>query len=57
MGGVALQLRFLYEFCPPDMGATGLCLVSAPPKRPCDDCRGLDTPLCEFDSDAADFLN
>jgi hypothetical protein len=39
------------------MGAACCGLVSASPERPSDDVRGLDTPLCEFDGDAADFLD
>jgi hypothetical protein len=50
--GLALQLRFLFDVSTPCHG-----LVSASPKRPRDNVRRLDTPLCELDGDAADFLD
>ena len=49
---LALQLRFRFDVSAPCHG-----LVSASPKRPRDDVRRLDTPLCELDGDAADFLD
>ena len=49
---LAIQLRFLFDVSTPSVG-----LVSASPKRPRDDFRRLDTPLCELDGDAADFLD
>jgi len=49
---LALQLRFSFE-----MSASRMSLVSASPERPCDDVGGLDAALCEFHSDAADFLD
>jgi len=39
------------------MSASRMGLVSASPERPCDDVGGLDAALCEFHSDAADFLD
>jgi len=39
------------------MSASRFGLMSATPERPCDDTGGLDAPLCEFQGEAADFLD
>ena len=54
---LALQLRFMYELCPFDVGEASFGLMGAAPERPGNDTGGLDAPLCEFDGDAADFLD
>jgi hypothetical protein len=51
---LALQLHFLLQL---KIGFLGCGLVCAAPEGPSDDARGLDAPLCEPGSYAADFLN
>jgi hypothetical protein len=47
----------MYELCPFDVGEASFGLMGAAPERPGNDTGGLDAPLCEFDGDAADFLD
>ena len=54
---LALQLHFLFKPCTPDVRLSCFCLMSASPKRPCDDAGGLDALLGEFDGNASDFLD
>ncbi len=52
--GHVLTLQLLFPF---QMSAPCFSLVCASPERPRNDVRGLDTALCEFHGDAADFLH
>jgi hypothetical protein len=56
-GGLALQLRILFELCAPDLGEASFGLMGSAPERPGNDTGGLNAPLREFDGDTADFLD